>query len=360
MRAIPILLALAVTAALWFWVGTPLTASDAAAPPPGVAARAPAPVPVVALRSEARDIESFLLLRGRTEAARLVEVKAETPGLVISDPLRAGASVAEAEPLCRLDPGAREVELAEARARLLRAEAEARAAETLSARGIGAENTAIARRAELQSAQATVQRVELDIARLEIRAPFAGVLETDAAELGALLRVGDTCARLIALDPIKLTAFVSEAEVDRLSVGDPAYARLVTGRQILGAVSFVSRAADPATRTFRVEITAPNPPDAPEGAVRDGMTVEIAVPLPSGRGHLVPQAALSLDDAGRLGVRVVEDGRARFHEVRILREDRRGLWLGDLPESAEIIFVGHEFVADGRPVSVTYEDWDAE
>lgn len=359
MRLVPILMAIAVMAALYLWVGSPLGAQGGAAPPTPAAARTePTPVHVVALRSTAREIESALLLRGRTEANRLVNARAETPGLVVSEPLRAGASVSAGDLLCRLDAGAREVELAEARARLLRAEADARAAETLAERGLAPENAAIARRAELQAAQALVQRAELDIARLEIRAPFAGVLETDSAELGELLRVGDVCARLISLDPIKFVAFVAEAEVDRLSPGQTAFARLVTGRRIMGTISFVARSSDPSTRTFRVEITAPNPADAPGGLIRDGMTAEIAVPLASGRGHLAPPSALTLDDAGRLGVRLVEDGRAKFHPVEIVREERGGIWVSGLPDTAEIIFVGHEFAADGRAVIATYEDWE--
>jgi multidrug efflux system membrane fusion protein len=355
MRAIPILMALAVIAGLYVWIVPDSGAPVETAPPAPAATREAqaAPVRVVAFRSEARPVESAILLRGRTEAHRMVDLKAETEGLVISEPLRAGAEVEAGDVICRLDTGSRESLLREAEAKLAQAQADAEAAETLAERGLTAENTAKARRAALQAAQAALRQVRLDIERLEIHAPFDGVLESDAAELGSLMRKGDVCARVISLDPIEIVGYVPEAEVDALSPGMTARARLVSGQEVEGRIAFVSRSADPTTRTFRVEIEAPNP----DRAIRDGMTAEITVPLEPGRAHLVPQAALTLNDAGELGVRVVEDGRARFIAAGVLREERQGLWLSGLPEEAAIIYTGQEFVSDGRRVEAVYKDW---
>ncbi|MBT7303158.1 MAG: HlyD family efflux transporter periplasmic adaptor subunit, partial [Victivallales bacterium] len=73
------------------------------------------------------------------------------------------------------------------------------------------------------------------------------------------LQPGDVCATVIQLDPIKLVAFVPETEVSRISVGAMGRARLATGgADITGKVTFLSRASDPTTRTFRVEMEVPN------------------------------------------------------------------------------------------------------
>ena len=356
MKLTHLLTAALVMIGLFLWVGSPLDAQQSDADAPAVPAQEERPpVKVVAYRSTAQPVQGAVLMRGRTQAHRSVDLRAETPGLVISEPKRAGARVAAGDVLCQLDPGEREARLLEAEARFAQAQADADAAEALVTRGITAENTAIARRAALQAAQAAVRAAEIDMDRLTLEAPFDGVLETDAAEIGSLLRIGDECASIIALDPIKLVGFVAEADVDSLSFGQTAFARLVSGREMAGSISFISRSADDTTRTFRVEIMAQNP----RGEVRDGLTAEIIVPLASGEAHLAPQNALTLDDAGRLGVRLVQDGRARFAPVEILRESREGLWLGGLPAQADIIFVGQEYVADGRAVEATLEDWSA-
>jgi multidrug efflux system membrane fusion protein len=313
-------------------------------------------VSVVAIRSQARPVDSGIVLRGRTEAGRRVEIRAETMGRVVSEPIRRGAEVEAGDLLCALDPGNRPAQLAEAEARLLEAEANERASAQLAERGFAAEQTAIARRAALQSAQAMVEQARIEIERLEIRAPFAGLVEADTAELGDLLQAGSICASLIAVDPIKLVGSVTENAVARVAVGAPIRATLVSGQEVEGRVTFVARAADPDTRTFRVEAQAPNP----DRSIRDGVSAEILVALPGAEGHLVPMSALTLDDDGRLGIRAAvpngERTEAAFYPVEIIRDDRQGAWVGGLPPALDVIVVGQDFVTDGQPVRVTLHE----
>jgi multidrug efflux system membrane fusion protein len=322
----------------------------AAAP---VAAAQPAvetpPVSVVAAAIAAQPHRPRLVLRGRTEADRQVEVKAQVPGLVVSEPIRKGALVEAGASLCVLDPGERPAALAEAEAALKQAELDYSAGRTLAQRGFSAETEILSRGAKLEAARAMVQRARIEIARLTIAAPFAGALESDTAELGALLQPGDVCASLIALDPIALVGFAAERDVEKLAVGAPAAATLVTGRRVEGRIRFVSRAADPDTRTYRVEVEVANP----DFSIRDGMSAEIAADLAPVPAHLIPRSALTLGDDGRLGVRLVEDGRARFAAVATLGEAPGGVWVAGLPDPAEVILVGQEFVGEGMRVTVS-------
>jgi membrane fusion protein, multidrug efflux system len=356
MRPISLITALLVAAALVYWFELRHPSAEEAAAVTSVAAEAAspardddAPVPVMVLKSRAEETDARLVLRGRTQARREVEVAAETTGRVVSEPLRHGAVVEEGQVLCRLDPGVRDAELGEAEAVLAEAEAAATAATQLEQRGYTAETAAKAERARLRAAQARLDRVRWDIARLEIRAPFDGVLESDTAELGALLAPGSACADVVDLSEIKVQAFVSEAEVDQLRLGQQAEARLINGMTAVGEVTFISRMADEATRTFGIEVTLPNP----DRRIRAGMTAELTVALPPQNAHIVPQSALTLDDDGRLGVRTAEDGTVRFHPVDILRDAPAGVWISGLPEQADIIVVGQEFVRAGRRVAPT-------
>jgi multidrug efflux system membrane fusion protein len=306
------------------------------------------------MRSVAQPYAETLVMRGRTEADRRVTVRAEISGLIGAEPLRRGAVVAAGDTICRLAPGDRPATLAEAQANLRQAEVEHAAAVRLQERGFTAETEALTRAARLEGARAQVMKAELDMERLVIAAPFAGVLVDDGAELGALLQPGSECAELMALDPIVLAGFASERDVDRLTVGAAAEGRLVSGRTVAGTVRHVARSADEATRTYRVEVVAPNP----ELDIRDGMTVEIGVPLAGAPAHRVPQSALTLDDDGGLGVRLVVDGVARFAPATILTDAPDGVWLAGLPTEAAIIVVGQEYVGEGHPVAVTWRDAD--
>src|SRR6056297_1532881 len=339
-------------------------------------------VHVTARRSEAQVAENAVLLRGRTEALRQVDVAAEISGRITSDPRRAGAFVEEGTMLCEIAPGTRmtalaeaeaEAQLAGARAQLSAAEIDANAASRLSASGFGSEtrsaSTEAAResalatiqsaqagvsqaRSGIQSAEAAVMRAQQDIERLTITAPFSGYLESDTAEIGSLMQPGALCATIIQLDPIKLVGFVPEAQVDRVTLGANAGARLASGREVTGEVTFLSRSADERTRTFRVEITVPNP----DTTIRDGQTADILIQTEGTPAHLLPTSAMTLNDDGQLGVRIVEEGIVRFVPVRMLRDTVRGVWLSGLPEVADVITVGQEFVTDGVQVRVTYEE----
>lgn len=299
---------------------------------------------VVVSRIVEREIEQAVVLRGRTEAARRVEVRAETQGLVVSAPRPRGSAVAEGDVLCELDPGTRRAALAEAEARLAEAEINFTAASRLSEGGFAAQTRVAGAEAAIEAARAGVERARTELDRLTIRAPFAGVLEADTAERGALISQAGLCGTVIALDPIRLVGFAAESQIDSLAVGAVAGGRLSNGRDVVGRVTFLARVADPATRTFRVEVTVPNP----ELAIREGMSADILVQAQSERAHLVPASALTLDDAGRLGLRLVNaDGITEFAPVTVLRDSAQGFWVRGLPPEADVVVVGQEYVRDG-------------
>lgn len=356
MKIVPLINALLVTTALYALVferdrlmsfaGAQTAPEDAA---PVRTAETAQPVPVQVLRSTARPVDQGVLLRGETQAARRVELRAETTGRVISEPLRRGAEVAAGDTLCRLDPGTRPAQLTEAEARLTEAELNATASDRLQAGGYRSDTAAAGAKAALQAAQAAVEAVRTDIARLAITAPFGGVLEEDSAELGALLAAGGLCATVIALDPIRLVGFVPETELTRVTPGALVGARLATGQEVTGRVSYLSRSADPATRTFRVEAEIANP----DGRIREVQSVEMLIAAEGARAHLLPASVLTLDDRGTLGVRLAVEGVARFAPVRVLRDEPGGLWLAGLPETAEVIVVGQDYVTDGSALAAT-------
>ncbi|UWQ08957.1 efflux RND transporter periplasmic adaptor subunit [Aliiroseovarius crassostreae] len=355
-------------------------------------------VSVIAVETIARDIESAVVVRGRTEASRRVQIRAETSGQVISERANKGSTVAQNDILCKLDPGTRETSLAEARARLAEArarapeaaarvnEAQARldealinlnAAEKLSQEGfasdtrvanvraqveaakagvVAAQSGAASSAAAIQSAEAASAAALRELDRTVIRAPFGGLLETDTAELGALLQPGSACASIIQLNPIRLVGFVPELMVDIVGLGSPATARLANGEEISGVVTYVADSSDPETRTFRVEIEAENG----EKRLREGRTVEIAIAAPGRQAHLLPQSALTLDDDGHLGVRIVTDaGRAGFAQVEMLRDSPEGVWVTGLGDHATVIVSGQHYVTDDVLLDVTLQDKDA-
>ena len=56
--------------------------------------------------------------------------------------------------------------------------------------------------------------------------------------------------------------------------------------------------ASPSTRTYRIEVEAPNP----NGDIPDGITAEVAIPLAPVEAAQVPRSALTFSSAGDIGV----------------------------------------------------------
>ncbi|PTQ75285.1 efflux RND transporter periplasmic adaptor subunit [Celeribacter persicus] len=366
MRIASLLIALLVTAALYLFIferdrlnSTPADApgtaqSEAEFAPPAEKARSEAhAVSVVARHSLAEPLDSTVVLRGETEAAREVTVTAETTGRVVNEPLRKGAQIEAGQLLCQIDRGTRDATLAQAQAALAEAEVALGNARKLAAGGYASETQILSAEAGVESARAALAQAERDIENLEIKAPFGGLLESDTAELGTFLSAGAACATVIQLDPMKLVGYAPETEVDEIRIGALAGARLISGETVTGQVTYLARSADAATRTFRVEVEVPNP----DFAIRDGQTVELAIRAEGEKAHLVAQSSLTLNDDGLIGLRLVgPDNLVIFAPVKVLRDTREGIWVAGLPEEADIITVGQEFVREGVLIEPHFAD----
>jgi len=352
-------------------------------------------ISVVVVESIAKTIDSAVVLRGETAAARLVEVRSETSGQVVNEPLKKGTTISKGEVLCKLDPGTRQATLAdavaslaeararvpetqakldEAKARLVEAKINFNAANKLSEGGYASETRVASAeaavraaeasiasatagfestRSKIQSAEASVAIANKEIERISLTAPFDGILETDTAELGTLLQPGALCAKIIQLNPIKFVGFVPETELGRIIKGSTATAKLINGQEIQGTVTFVSRSADQTTRTFRVEIEADNA----DLSISKGQTSEILIASDGTQAHLLPQSALTLDDSGALGVRTVDDkSQVLFFATDLIRDTIKGVWLKGLPEKANVIVLGQEYVTDGVEVQQVFQE----
>jgi multidrug efflux system membrane fusion protein len=348
------LIASAIAMGLGFWAVTSnvfISSAGGQGGAGGIAAMSvgePAPFPVTVRTSQAVRHDQIITVRGRTEAGARVAIKAETAGIVETIVVGKGLQVKQGDALCTLQRGARDAALAEAKAQLARAQLDAEASSQLP-EGAGTKLTLAGSKAALDAAQAAVKTAEIELLRTRIAAPFSGILEEQPANTGDLLSIGSTCAVLLAPDPIYVVGAVTEREVGRLRRGMEGVAQLATGEKVAGIVRFVGSAAEQTTRTFRVELEVANP----EWRLRDGVTATMRIPVRGETAHQLPPSALTLNDAGQLGVRVVERGdMAQFRPVKVVSDERDGVWVSGLPREVTVIVAGQDFVTDGQRVSL--------
>ena len=336
-------------------------------------------VSVLVQKSNEQEVTNGILLRGQTEAFKSVQVKAETSGSVISQPIRKGTFVKNGELLCELEVGTKSDVLSEAKVALalsldeldasihqyeLRVQAAERQ-KSLLKRGVGteaaveaaelsassAETQSLSKRQAVANVEARINRATTELNNTKIIAPFDGLLESDTAEYGDFMQTGAPCGTLLALNPIKLIGYATETQVSKIEVNTTAGARLISGDTVSGTVSFISRSADPTTRTFLVETTVPNE----NYEIREGSTADIYISLSGAKGHLLPQSSLTLNSSGVLGVRIALDDKAKFIPINIIRDAEEGVWVTGLPNSVDVIIVGQEYVTDNSNIKVSYK-----
>ena len=311
-----------------------------------------APTKVRVAVIEASEQSRTITVRGKTENKRTVDVKVELPGTIVNRPVERGTMVAANDLLCEISIEDRNVALLEAKAALSQAHIEYKGALKLKQKGFNSETAIAGAKARLAAAQANLNRRELDLAKVEVRAPFAGVVEDVHLEIGDFVTPGDSCATVIDMDPMLLVGRVSEQDVVNLNLGQEAVGRLRNGTLVRGPVTFIGQQSDPTTRTYPVEIQLPNPLHA----LRSGITTEIQIPVESVLAQKVSPALLSLDDAGNIGIRTInEDYVVEFHQVTILSDAADGVWVSGLPNRVGVITVGQELVTAGERVDPIFQ-----
>lgn len=295
---------------------------------------------------------STVRVRGRTEAYRLVEVRAEQAGRIVSNPIPRGARVSEGDVLCEIAVDTRQTDLEEAVARREQAEFEYEAALDLQRRDLQSDVAVAQYRAALESARAAVARAELALEKIRIVAPFDGIVETRTVEIGDLLNVGTVCASVLDDNPMLLVGLVPEQDVGRIEIGAEVSAELVSGETITGRVIYLARSADPSARSYRIEVEV----DPGQLAIRSGITTEMQVGASRISAHLIPPSALTLDDAGLLGVKTIDRRNiVEFRNVEIVGDNTSllnpGVWVTGLDGEVNLITVGQEIVFPGQTVT---------
>ena len=290
-----------------------------------------------------------LLLSGRTEADRKVMAVARTGGVLTELKVRRGSHVKQGEVLAILSDEAREAQVMQARALLEQRKVE------LDAKRRLIELNAVPRlelsnlEAQHKAAQAAVAAAEAERDRGVVRAPWSGVITDVPAEVGtsAFSFAGKEIAQIVALDPMLAVVEVSERRLHGIKVGDTAEVRLVTGQTATGQIRFVSKSASQTTRTYRVEVEIKNP----DGAIPDGITAEVSIPMTPTPATRVPRSALTFSSKGELGVRTVADsGVVAFQPVSTVEDDQAFIFVAGIPDRTRVIVQGQDFVREGQRV----------
>ena len=323
----------------------------------GNPAAAMPPPPVVTVATPiTRSIDQWDDYVGRFEATKTVEVRPRVSGEVTAVHFKDGAVVHKGDLLFTIDPRPFAAALAEARASVASAQSDLSLARANLARAMKlidvdavSQSDVDQLRAKQQAAQAALAGAEaqvraraLDLSFTQVRAPISGRISDRKVDAGNLVAGGDGSAATLlttinALDPIYFSFDASEAEFlktkrDQQAGHAPSPVEIKlqdeSSYRWHGKLDFTDNGLNPNSGTIRVRAVIDNP-----GLfLTPGMFGNAR--LSSGgsvQAMLVPDAAITTDQARKLVTVVGKDGTAQAKPVQLgpvvdgLRVIRSGL-----------------------------------
>lgn len=249
------------------------------------------PETVTAVTAETSNWTSTLQAVGSLDAVQGVTVAAEVPGKVVSIGFEAGQSVVKGATLLQLDASSELAQLPGVDAEVALAKANLERFTRLLAEKIISKAEYDAAVAGDSQARAQAANLRAIIAKKTVKAPFAGRLGIRQVNLGQILREGDPIVSLQAPDPLYVNFQLPQGDLPQLQVGLQVRVSIdaAAGQVFEGRITAINPEVDSATRNIRIQATLSNP----EGVLRSGMFVSVAVVLPgSGEVLVIPATAV--------------------------------------------------------------------
>ena len=330
---------------LWLLSGERFAAREQVEPDQQAVASDLARVEVQWLQAE--PMQRQHVVQGQIEAWRRVELRAQVSASVQRLDQDKGNRVAAEQLLLSLSADDRPAQVARSEADVRQRESDVSAARRLRERNLISANELMRLESELAKA-----RAELDSARLQLRntrivAPFAGIYDQRLVELGDFVQPGQGLLTLVDIDRLKVTAQVAQQQVTQLELGQAVKVELLDGRTLEGELHFIAAAADPGSRSFRIEVKVDNP----DGLRLAGASATLHIHTGEAMAHRLSPALLSLDESGRHGVKWVNQAqRVEFTQVQLISVDKQGAWVSGLPPKVALITLGQGFVEPGQQV----------
>lgn len=346
----------------------PETAEEGVALPEGMSAPSQFSASVAQAVRGAEAVRDTLWLTvraaGQAEAYRRTTLTAQVEGLVQAVPVRENDRVEAGALLLQIDTTEYALEVAQARANLLAAEADYRQRtlfdDEIEDPEVRAARERIARStSQLDQRDVDLRQAELRLARTRVTAPFPGRVANLEVVAGQYVTAGTELATVVALDPIEVDVQVLEAQLGALSEGRGAEVAFAAfpGETFRGRIETINPMVDPETRTGRVTLRLDNP----GGRIKPGMYAEVALDAQALPDRvIVPRAAL-LERDRRPMLYVYEEGprggaaKWRYVNPGLANETHQEILpIGPEADSVlpgEIVLVdGHHYLAHDTPV----------
>jgi RND family efflux transporter MFP subunit len=322
------------------------------------------PSPVRYTEARRHALQESVALPGTVEAPTKSLVAGEVAGLVVEFLAREGDAVEKGQPLARLRTAPLELQrdgvqaqLREAQARLQQAQAHLERSRELLEAGVIPRDQFDDRffevdawKGRVEQFTANIARINEDIARSTVLAPFSGVVAAERTEVGQWLSVGAPVVEILSLAELEVRVEVPERYFRSLRTGIMTTVTLdsIPGAVIPGRIHAILPAADPQARTFPLKVTIPNS----DGRIGVGMLAQVSFPLGQTlQATIVPKDALVRQGPQELVF--LMNGEGAVSPIPVERGQAVGSWVevrGPVQPGMKVVTRGNERLRPGQTV----------
>jgi membrane fusion protein (multidrug efflux system) len=312
------------------------------------------PVSVRAVIVSTGSLDDDLRVTGTLLPNEQVDLQSETSGKIVGIYFREGELVATGKLLVKINDSELRAQLKRAvYRRTLAAAKEARTKQLLEKNAVSAADYDVAIN-ELNTANADIELIQAQLAKTELRAPFAGTIGFRQVSLGSYISPTTRIATLSSTDPVKVEFYVPERYASAVRPGSAVTFSVDEGDAVDGRVYAIEPRIDQTTRTLQVRATASNP----SGRLRPGSFAEITVRLSrQAQAITVPSEAVVPQTGGKAAVFVAASGKAEQRSVGVgIRTNRVVQITSGLAPGDTVIYSGTQMMKPGADVKVTAID----
>ena len=302
---------------------------------------------------------------GNVAAWQEAIIGSESGGLKLTEVrVNVGDVVTKGQVLAAFSSDTVNADVAQARAALMEAEANAGEAAANAARArtlqssgalsaqqisqyMTAETTA---RARIASSRAALAAQNLRLKYTQVVAPDSGVISARNATVGSVVGVGTELFRMIRQGRLEWRAEVTAAELARLHPGTSAIVKAANGSELTGKVRMIAPTIDPQTRSALVYVDLP-PVSGANAPFKAGMFASGQFELGTSDAMTVPQQSVVVRDGFSYVFRLNQDQRVSQLKVRSGRRlGERIEVIEGLAPDALVVVTGAGFLNEGDMV----------
>jgi membrane fusion protein (multidrug efflux system) len=308
-------------------------------------------IEVDAVEVAPEQIDDQIYSSGTVQANEVVELSAETSGIVTDVYIEEGSEVEEGDLLLKINDSELQAEKQRAEFRLSLAEQREERQRRLLERGGISQDDYDATLNEVHVLRSELRLINARIAKTELRAPFSGIIGLKYVSKGSFIGPDTRIASLQELNPVKIDFSVPERYINRVTVGDRiAFTVQGVDSTFSGEVYAIEPRINTQTRTLQIRAISENE----DRILYPGAFANIELILEEiGNAYMVPSISI-VPELNSQKVYVVQDGVVEERQIETgIRNSEKVQVVRGLSEGDTVLTTGILQVRPGAEVNIT-------